>query len=163
MRSYECLPTSHGITISSRHGNRSSTLLFILSFFALLPACFLPLSLFSLSFSLSFVFQLLGERPVYSPQPISWQTFAARCKSLCAGRYNLPFLDRLKRKTASVSKSGKSNWSGHQLPRRAGCNETSFPCTVLTALKVPRELPGGQSAGKVHRPELDYCPSSYTD
>lgn len=105
----------------------------------------------------------VGKMSEYPLQPISRQASAARCKSLCAERYNLPFLDLLKGKTASVSKSGKSNWLGPQLPRRAGCNETGFPCTVLTVFKVPRELPGGQSAGKVRGPELDYCPSSYPD
>ena len=90
----------------------------------------------------------------------------SQVKSLCAGRSNLPFLDPMKRKTEKLhlyQNLGRAiGWAVPKLTCRAVVMRQACPVQFLTALKVPRELPGGQSAGKVHRPELDYCPSSYT-
>lgn len=63
----------------------------------------------------------LGGNTSVFTQPISWQASAARCKAPCAGRYN-------QGKTASVSKSGKSNWLGASAhARKVVIRKQAFP------------------------------------
>ena len=93
-----------------------------------------------------------GGMPVYSPHPISWQASAARCKSLCAGRYTIPFLDPMKRKTEKLclyQNQGRAiGWAGHNLPCIAVVMRQAFPVQSWQSWRCPGNCQVGSQRGK---------------